>query len=280
MEHRSRPRGARLGGTFSLLALTCALAACGDDDDAGSDAEAAVTTTTTGPAAVTSTTGAPASGAPAGDAPRDVAAFCEAEIAAERAFLSEDPTAIGPAFEALEAAAPADVADPVSRLLTSAEEGGPEFDAAYAEVIDFMKDRCGFNELEVTGGDYEFEGLPPTVPAGPAIVTFDNVGSELHQLLVLRMDDDATEDAATLASMPEEDVIASGEQMGASFAFPGQRGFGTMDLTPGRYVAFCFIPVGTTPEMVESGGPGGPPSSGPHPPSHASAGMVVEFEVA
>lgn len=267
-----------------MLAASCALTACGDDDDA---ADATTATAVTSPITAPSTPGRANAGpggttAPAGGDRGDAAAFCDNEIAAEQAFLTEDPAVIGPAFEALQAAAPGELTDSVSTLLAAAEEGGPEFDAAYADVIGYMKQHCGFTDLEVTAGDFHFDGMPPSVPAGPAILTLDNAGEELHQIMLLRLDDGVTDTVEALAALPEDAVMAKGEPMGMSFAFPGQQGFGTMSLTPGRYVALCFIPVGTTPEAIEemeSAGAEGPPDSAPHAPTHASAGMVVEFDV-
>ena len=53
----------------------------------------------------------------------DVDEFCQAELAAEAAASGEDPAAAGPAFEALVAAAPADLKATVEDVIAHAEEG-------------------------------------------------------------------------------------------------------------------------------------------------------------
>jgi uncharacterized cupredoxin-like copper-binding protein len=56
-------------------------------------------------------------------------------------------------------------------------------------------------------------------------------------------------------------------------ACPGQTTKFNVDLTaPGRYVAICNVPVGTTPDTDPDAKPSGPP--------HSSKGMVHEFTIA
>lgn len=255
------------------ISLTVFAAACGGSEDAAP----ASSTSSLASAMTPSTAITTAATQPATTRSRsDVTAFCAAELEAEAAFLAEDPVRIAEANEAAQAAAPADIADAVDALVSSIDDGGPEFDAAYGEVIGFMQQHCGFTQVDVTGGDYHFEGLPASLPAGPAIFTLANNGAELHQLLVVRLGDEVSETAGELAARTEDEVMSQSEPVGAAFASPGSQGYGTMNLTPGRYLALCFIPVGVTPDALEAAGPGGPPTDGP---SHASQGMVAEFEV-
>ena len=39
--------------------------------------------------------------------------------------------------------------------------------------------------------------------------------------------------------------------VGVTFAMPGGTGHAVVDLTPGRHIAVCFIPEGTTAEVFE-----------------------------
>ena len=57
-----------------------------------------------------------------GSAAPEVAAFCEAELGAEAAMASEDPATLGPAFEALAAAAPEDISETVEEVITHVRE--------------------------------------------------------------------------------------------------------------------------------------------------------------
>ena len=61
------------------------------------------------------------------------------------------------------------------------------------------------------------------------------------------------------------------------FASPGQSGYTATDLSPGRYIALCFLPTGATPEaMAEAEASGHEMET----PPHAMMGMTHEFTVA
>ena len=69
---------------------------------------------------------------------------------------------------------------------------------------------------------------------------------------------------------------------GIAFAFPGEIGQAVVDLTPGRYVAVCFLPENADPDMMmQMTGPDSsePPGANFGPP-HALLGMAQEFVVA
>lgn len=217
-------------------------------------------------------------------------ALCAAEIAAEAAFNSEDPEAIGPAVEAFTAAAePVGLTDAVGALLAAAEEGpgGPEFEEAYAAIIDYMKANCGYVELNVAASEYQFDGLPSELPAGPVIIGLENVGEQVHEIFIARINDDVTLSVEELLALPEEEAQAMTTPTAFAFTFPGDTGYGTADLTPGRYVALCFLPEGATPEVLmelEELGVTGPddtlPEGAPEVgPPHFTLGMVHEFTV-
>jgi hypothetical protein len=216
-------------------------------------------------------------------------AFCEAELAAEAAFNSEDEAQIGAAVEAITAAAePVELSETVGALLAAAEEPGPEFEAAYAEVIDYMKANCGYAEVEATATEYEFAGLPTEIPAGGTIFSLENAGEQVHELAVMRINDDVTMSVEELLALPEEEAFEMVTTAAFAFAFPGTVSYGTGDLTPGRYVALCFLPEGATPDVLmqlEEAGVGGPEDTIPEGldvelgPPHFTHGMVHEFTV-
>jgi hypothetical protein len=76
-----------------------------------------------------------------------------------------------------------------------------------------------------------------------------------------------------LLALPEEEQMEVATEQAFVLAPPDAGSFVTADLEPGRYVALCFVPVGATPEALESGAPlDGEP--------HMAHGMVAEFTVA
>jgi len=220
------------GLAAGLVALAFLAVACGDDDDSAANSQ--------------------------------YEAFCQAELEVEAAVFGGDPSAAEPAFEALAAAAPVDAKETVDKTIAAAQDmadsqGPPseEFTAAYADLVEIVKDECGFGAIGVTAKDYEFEGLKDEVDAGPTVITFKNEGTELHEILELS----------------EEEAMSKATPVAAAFSTPDATGHTVTDLAPGRYIAVCFIPVGMTPAALESGEePQGEP--------HFTHGMMAEFEVA
>ena len=307
----------RVALALTAVTLTFAAAACGSDDDESSDTTAGTTATTAAgatqaPASTEKTTATTLGGSGAGE---EVDAFCQAELEAEAAAQSEDPSAAGPAFEALVAAAPEEIKATVEEVIANAESGPgePAFDEPYGEMIAFMQDNCGFTELEVEAADYSFKGLPPEVEAGPAIITFTNVGEEVHEIAMARINNGVTETVAELLELPEEEALSKITPVGGGFGLPGATTYAVVDLgEPGDYVATCFIPEGLTPDVMaqmeemESEGAGEPEGTSPEEtddtspagtegaegttpegsgpmaelgPPHALLGMVQEFTV-
>jgi hypothetical protein len=154
------------------------------------------------------------------------------------------------------------------------EEGGdapdvnPCAEGESGELAPATPPAAGATEVAVSATEYRFDGLDAMSATGEYAVTLTNEGQELHELIVVRLADEET---------PLEELIASDEEpemteIAFTFACPGA----TADVTaanldqPGRYVAVCFIPVGTTPETApEDFETLGPP--------HAAQGMAQEF---
>jgi hypothetical protein len=212
-------------------------------------------------------------------------------MALEAAVGSEDPAAIGPAAEAATAAAePVGMAEQVGAVLAAAQAGdffSPAFTEPYAGIIDYMKANCGYAELDVAASEYEFAGLPAEVPAGPAIISLENVGEQMHETAVMRINDDVTLSVEELLALPEEESEGMATEAAFAAAAPGTTGHAIADLTPGRYVVLCFFPEGMTPEVfaeVEAAGVDGPEDTLPPGielgPPHFTLGMVHEFTVA
>ena len=134
-------------------------------------------------------------------------------------------------------------------------------------MITFVKDNCGFTDVSITTSEYAFGGLPTELAAGPAVFTVQNIGEEVHEVLVMRKNDGVTETAEEIIALPEEEAMAKATMAGVAFGFPGSTSFTTMDLAPGDYIAVCFLPQGATPELMAQmpEGPDGtmPPEAGP-----------------
>ena len=210
-------------------------------------------------------------------------AFCMAEIAVEAAANSDDPAAAGPAVEAATAAAPAEAAPLLEAVIANiADPESPEFAEAYGAMLDYMRANCGFAELNLAASEYAFGGFPPELPAGPTIVALENIGEEVHEVVIMRINDEVTLSADELLALPEEEAMTMTTEQAFAFAFPGTVGQTVTDFTPGRYVALCFLPQGATPEIISQ--MGGPEDTAPAGaelgPPHFTLGMIHEFTVA
>ena len=153
---------------------------------------------------------------------------------------------------------------------TTTEDGG----AATGETV------------EITGVNYAFEGVPETVEAGTEL-TFTNASEdEVHEMVVVRIDDDETRPLEELLGLGDEaeQVV---EDVGVAVAMPGEDGMvvdGELVLEePGRYALLCFIPVGADPEVLQDL-MANPPADGEAPdmgegPPHVTQGMAAELAV-
>lgn len=147
----------------------------------------------------------------------------------------------------------------------------PDVVAASDAFDAFVDGDCGWAVLDVTADEFVFEGIPAELDAGPTRFRLDNEGGELHEVLVLRIDDDTEEEIDEILALPQEDALELVTPMGApAFADPGGQDVVVYDLIPGRYVAVCMIPEGLTSESDE-------PAPGAVP--HAAHGMITPFTV-
>jgi hypothetical protein len=118
----------------------------------------------------------------------------------------------------------------------------------------------GPETIQVQAEDYKFHGVPGTVPAGEVTFVLENQGQEPHDFGLVRITGDQS--AEELVSLPQKQSQKFIENVGNSFAQPGQEGKPlTADLETGRYGYACFV-------TTKDGTP------------HAALGMFGEFTVA
>jgi len=192
---------------------------------------------------------------PAGaSAPTDPAAYCDAHLALEAAMSGGDPAAAGPAIAAATEAAPPEIADALSTAIANAPTEGPpsaEFATAYATIVDWVVDHCGFGVVDVLATEYAFGGLPDELPAGPTVVRLTNDGVEVHEIVVFQRLEGATEPLEELLALPDEELGSKIAPVNGTVVMPGESGAFVTSFEPGDYIAICFLPVGNTPEMIE-----------------------------
>ncbi len=142
----------------------------------------------------------------------------------------------------------------------------------------------------VTLADYEFRGLPSSVPAGTRFTVENVADEELHEMVVFRLPDDEERSVEELVNLPPDELGplmgSLGQPATVLLATPGGPeipavGDGTLS-EPGRYAVLCMIPVGIEPEVylqaAEEAGGEAPQIEGAGPP-HITAGMFAELVV-
>ncbi len=109
--------------------------------------------------------------------------------------------------------------------------------ALAALLIGSLALACGDDDdsaFAIQGRDFAFDGVPEKVDAGTATFTFENTGTEFHEMGLARLPEGMTLQEA----LELESIVPSGILL----APPGERAGGlTVDLEPGSYVLFCFI---------------------------------------
>jgi hypothetical protein len=155
--------------------------------------------------------------------------------------------------------APPEIAEAVETAVTLFQaEGEAAFEdetfvAALGEIDQFVLNNCGYERIDVSMQDYAFDGIPDEIEKGTVAFNLVNDGEELHELVIYRLEGDATLD--DILELPEDASEADLEELaselrGGGFAFPGDSDLALIKLKQtGDYVALCFIPVGTTPEF-------------------------------
>jgi hypothetical protein len=219
----------------------------------------------------------------AGDEPAVCGAYFAVNDAMSALFAGfGDPSDIPPLVAEVDAVKPAEIDAELTTMIDAVaawEASGfadssaldaPEMGEASATVDSWMFENCTFDtKVEVALVDYAFEGLEPSYPVGMTAFRVTNDGTESHEMALVRRADGVTETWDELLALPEEEIAGKVEFLGAAFApAPGMTSVLVSELTPGDYLALCFVPLGSTPGTEGDG------------PPHMTAGMRAEFTVA
>jgi hypothetical protein len=215
-------------------------------------------------------------------------AFCDAAVKVDKAFgavgdrgpTKKQAQELDKALSGAESTAPPEIAADMQSLAaitrSSAQSNqdpsqNPTFEQNLAAIQQYRYNSCGY-QLQATGIEYEFQGLPKTVPAGKVAIQFTDNGAELHELEVLRIK--GKDSAKKLAGLSEKELSKKAEEVGSTFAMQGQTSYAFADMSkPGRYAVLCHLPVGSTsPQAVEE-------AFKEHAKTHAQRGMYAEITV-
>ena len=99
----------------------------------------------------------------------------------------------------------------------------------------------GIHIVKVAAKEYKFE-MPDTISAGPTLFKFTNNGSQLHHMTIVRFEQGKT--LADFTSLPPGPLPTWAVFLGGpNSPMPhGGQVEDVVDLKPGNYAAFCFIP--------------------------------------
>jgi hypothetical protein len=200
----------------------------------------------------------------------DLAAFCAGRIEANAAETKADNVAV---LTKMAAAAPPAVTTPMNELLALVTKKGnkafesPAGTALLGQLEPYIYDSCPGRQVPFNAIDYEYTGIPATLPAGVTKFKMTNTApKEDHMVAMVKVKPGSE-------STPAEKLLGLSDkksakvldftQTGFAQASPGASGYFPMNLTPGRYIYACFLP--------EGGKKNGKP--------HSVLGMVGEFTV-
>jgi hypothetical protein len=219
----------------------------------------------------------------------EITTFCDAGLKVDRAFAAagasnKPPTkkqqqAIEQALTQAASVAPSEIASDVQSIAGIIQSSlqnkqdpseDPTFQQNLSAIDQYRFNSCGYNQVQVTGIEYEFQGLPKTLPPGKTAIQFTDAGTELHMLDLFRI---KTKDSLKkLLALPEKDAGKKVEDIGsADVITQGGTAYVFADLKPGRYGAVCFFPVGSTSLDALRNSKGAP---------HWKEGMYQEVKVA
>lgn len=261
------PRHSRVLRRQARLAMAAlgivALAACGSDDAKSANTSADTTASTTAPTTVESTAATTGGSTSGGD---DLTGFCavanelnDSEEFPPSADLLTRYTELLPAELSDESAAVqpliAATTDPVAFFNALAQD---ELEDAVASFDSYEEANCGIDHddaptdgssmetepgiptIEVVATDYAF-AAPPRATRGRTSFRLTNDGKEAHFLSLNKLKDGVTLEEAMMSEDPAAVTEGSWDTNLAAAGGEDEEVI-TVDLEPGTYALFCFIP--------------------------------------
>jgi hypothetical protein len=181
----------------------------------------------------------------------DLAAFCAGRIEANAADTKADNVAV---LTKMAAAAPSAVSTQMNDLLALVKKQGDKaFEskqgtALLAQLEPYIYDNCPGRQLAVTAIDYEYQGVPATLPAGVTKFKMTNAApKEDHMMAIFKVvPGNESTPLDKLLSLPQKKQGKVFDFSDAAFmeAKPGASGYAPIDLKPGTYAYACFFPQG------------------------------------
>jgi len=181
----------------------------------------------------------------------DLAAFCAGRIEANAAETKADNVAV---LTKMAAAAPSAVSTQMSDLLALVKKQGDKgFEskdgkALLATLESYIYDNCPGNKVPVTAIDYEYQGVPATMPAGVAKFKMTNAApKEDHMMAIFKLTPEgASVGFDKIVALPQKKAGKYLDSSSQAFleASPGESGYAPINLTPGTYGYACFFPKG------------------------------------
>jgi plastocyanin len=97
-------------------------------------------------------------------------------------------------------------------------------------------------KVEVKGIEFSYQGVPASLPAGPAVFSFTNGGSVDHEIGVVKIKEGVSAaEAIAKAKADLEDDSFIERFIGAGYALPSEHTDLSVKLVPGLYGYACFV---------------------------------------
>jgi len=120
-------------------------------------------------------------------------------------------------------------------------EGEPTTDTFGGEELS-ADEQANATKVAVKAVDYRYESMAASLPAGPAVFSLTNAGSEDHEFGLVKIKEGVSAaDAMAKAKADTEDDSYIERFLGAAYALPGEHTDLSVKLEPGLYGYACFI---------------------------------------
>jgi hypothetical protein len=97
-------------------------------------------------------------------------------------------------------------------------------------------------KVDVKGLEFSYQGVPASLPAGPAVFNFTNGGAVNHEFVVVQIKEGVSAAEATAKAKENlEDESFIEQFLGGVFALPGEHGNVSFKLVPGLYGYACSV---------------------------------------